>query len=194
MFTDYERESPPWFDDGIRSARRQRRSLERRWRHTKLEIHKQMYRPQCDVVSAEIDKARNSYYRSEIQKNMGDSRTIFSVVSQLLRKQKLPRLPSHNDQSKWTSWDFRRTFFQQSGKITSELKKNWARKPGETEASYLDGQLKGTQLDQFNLTSIEEFRELRSEAPAKTCHMDPKRTWLLKLPAITTIVNLSLES
>ena len=55
-------------------------------------------------------------------------------------------------------------------------------------------------LEFFHPTTEDEIRKLVMSSPSKHCNLDPIPTWILKyhidilLPAITNIVNLSLES
>ena len=53
----------PWFNDDIRAARKTRRQLERKWRDNwKLEVHRQEYRNQRDIVKNMINQAKIAHY------------------------------------------------------------------------------------------------------------------------------------
>ncbi|XP_038061112.1 uncharacterized protein LOC119731897 [Patiria miniata] len=52
----------PWYNNDIAEAKRKRRQLERRWRKSKLQIHREMFQSQRDLVKSKyskISKIRN---------------------------------------------------------------------------------------------------------------------------------------
>lgn len=91
----------PWFNDDIRAARKVRRQLERKWRDNgKLEIHRQEYCKQRDIVAALIKQAKIQYYSNEVTNCYGDQKRLFGFIDKLLHKSNEPVLPSAvSDQS-----------------------------------------------------------------------------------------------
>ena len=90
----------PWFNDDIRAARKTRRQLERKWRDNgKLEVHRQEYRNQRDIVKNIINQAKIDHYSSLVEESSGNQKKLFNIVDKLLHKPKTPVLPStHSDQ------------------------------------------------------------------------------------------------
>ena len=90
----------PWFNDDIRAARKTRRQLERKWRDNgKLEVHRQEYRNQCDIVKNMINQAKIDHYSSLVEERSGNQKKLFNIVEKLLHKPKTLVLPStHSDQ------------------------------------------------------------------------------------------------
>ena len=52
----------PWYSDIIHLARRKRRRVERRWKKTGLEIHRQMFLQQRESVAKLINETKQKYY------------------------------------------------------------------------------------------------------------------------------------
>ena len=72
------RRKDPWYNDDIHNARN-----EKRWRKTKLEIHRQIYVQHRTAVSAMITRAKRAHYESVLSSL--DQRTCFRVVNTLLK-------------------------------------------------------------------------------------------------------------
>ena len=88
------RPNTPWFSDKIHSAKCDRRDLEHKWRKSNLEIDRQMYCEQRQVVKHMIEEAKTSYYSASVDMCDGGQKSLYSVVNNLLRKNKEPVLPS----------------------------------------------------------------------------------------------------
>ena len=75
----------PWFNDDIRAARKTRRQLERKWRDNgKLEVHRQEYRNQRDIVKNMINQAKIDHYPSLVEESSRNQKTLFNIVHKLL--------------------------------------------------------------------------------------------------------------
>ena len=46
------RPQPPWYNDDIHDARKQKRKAEKKWRQTKLTVHKEIYKEKKDLCCA----------------------------------------------------------------------------------------------------------------------------------------------
>ena len=85
----------PWFNVAIQTARKLRRVHERKWRHIRLEIDRQLYCNQRKKVNELINVAKIEYYSSQITDCSGDQKKLFKVVNGLLHQaKKTPVLPS----------------------------------------------------------------------------------------------------
>ena len=83
------RTESPWSNDDIRAARKTRRQLERKWRDNgKLEVHRQEYRNQRDIVKNMINQAKIDLYSSLVGESSGNQNKLFNIVEKLLHKPK----------------------------------------------------------------------------------------------------------
>ena len=56
----------PWYTDVVRDTKTIRRKAERKWRQTRLVIHKQIYQAARDNVTALIGESKEAYYKDRI--------------------------------------------------------------------------------------------------------------------------------
>ena len=82
------RASNPWFNDEIRSARKVRRQLERKWMRSRLEVDRQEFCKQRRIVNKLVDKAETAYYSAQVDDCKGDQGKLFKIVNTLLHKSK----------------------------------------------------------------------------------------------------------
>ena len=59
------------------------RKAERRWRKTKLKIHHDIYKEELFTYGLELKKARQSFFSDLINKNINNSRLLFSTIDRL---------------------------------------------------------------------------------------------------------------
>ena len=74
----------PWYNSTLCDEKKRRRKLERLWRRTKLEIHKQMYKEQCIRMINLIMETKRQYYTKKIMECKGDCKKLFSITKRLL--------------------------------------------------------------------------------------------------------------
>ena len=48
----------PWFSDKLQELKHEKHKLERRWRHSRLEVHRQIYRDKCIEANKELLKTK----------------------------------------------------------------------------------------------------------------------------------------
>ena len=185
--------SQPWLDDSILDMRRKRRALERKWRHTGLEIDKQIYMSQIDNVKLHIRDAKVSYYNAAL--NNADTKATFQVLNSLTKSndQKLPAHENDNimcvafakffDEKVHKIIDFTRT------RVTAESVVLPLLPPSPPVRS---------PLNDLCPTDKGELQKIIEARPSKSCSLDVLPTWLLKttlpatLPTVVRIVNTSL--
>ena len=85
----------PWYTDELRSAKRERRRLERQWQKHRLEIHHQLYKNQCHIMNRLLLKARRDYVLSKITECGKDQKGIFKITNRLLGAGASNLLPQH---------------------------------------------------------------------------------------------------
>jgi hypothetical protein len=183
-----------WYDDDIHHARQLRRSNEKKWRQTKLEIHRQIFVHHRLQVNTMILKAKQSYYETKL--STGDQKVCFQVITSMLDSCGSPQPDTTNTES--LSEEFT-TFF--SDKITrihkqiqEQLDDIGISARVESPTAFI-----GTKLNQLGTTTPEELSRIVRQCPNKTCSLDPLPTELLKktlrvhLPYLVSLVNNSFR-
>ena len=166
-----------------------------------MEVDRQIYIAQRQVVYNMIYDAKAKYYRDKIS-SCSDQKELFKIVESLLHQKGKAKLPSHHSKEELAE-DFNNFFISKITKIRDDL----------DSFSTTDNQIASTTADNkhnhANVTSClndftpateKEICEIITASPPKSCDSDPIPTWILKkhlhllAPLITRIVNLSLES
>ena len=88
-----------WYNDDLRDAKQERRRLERTWRKSKLEVHKQMFREQCKLVNDMLLYAKTTFYSEKIRAFGKDQKKLFASANTLLKKNNNTNLPTNESQS-----------------------------------------------------------------------------------------------
>ena len=89
-----KRTSSPWMTLEITQAKVQRRLVERKWRESGLNLHREIYVKQRNMVSNMVSKAKEDYLCHKIVK-CGSSRELFRLSSQMMGKFGDTMLPSN---------------------------------------------------------------------------------------------------
>lgn len=186
-----DRPSAPWMSDDVREARRKRRRAERRWRRTRLTVHRDIFVKERAAVRACIQSAKEQFYCGKIDTS-SSCRVLFSMSNQLLGRKRGTPLPSDvpRDELPQRFSDF---FLNKIKSIRDDLDSRACEPP---TFSVFDGPF----FTHFEPVSETEIEELISASAAKSCMLDPIPTTLLKqcssviVPVITDIVNASLAS
>ena len=71
------RSRPPWFDDEIMQARRDRRKAEKRWRRTGLASDLLAFKSKRNYVIYIMNNARRTYYSQVITENSSNQSKLF---------------------------------------------------------------------------------------------------------------------
>ncbi|XP_070196467.1 uncharacterized protein [Littorina saxatilis] len=88
-----ERQPAPWFSEDITAAKIERRRAERAWRHSGLEVHRQILRDALLRVTQAITAAKVEHFHDRIA-NASSSRELFSIMSSLLGSSPAAPLPT----------------------------------------------------------------------------------------------------
>ncbi|XP_072020235.1 uncharacterized protein [Amphiura filiformis] len=83
----------PWYNDEIREAKHKRRQLEKKWRHSKLEIDRQLYSEQRQFVIGLMCNAKINFYSALINESANDQKQMFKTFDKLLHRSKDSPLP-----------------------------------------------------------------------------------------------------
>ena len=191
------RKESPWYTSDIKSLKRECRKIERKWRRTKLEIHKQLYSKALKTVTEAITAAKRHYYLSEI--NSTDNSDLFKLSNKIMHKQKGAPLPQYNSALELAT-RFNKFFVEKILNIRQELNAiSIHLSTSDSSMPEIPHKLITSVLDTFNPTDNDEIRKIIMSTKSNQCALDPIPTRLLKnclevlLPIITKIVNLSLS-
>ena len=182
----------PWLTPEIAHAKRARRRAERRWRKTKLTVHKQIFHTARRRVSTLISSAKNTYFQNKIITS-SSSKQLFTTMNHLLGTQKNSPLPTtHSHEELPTVFS---NYF--TTKIQT-LRENLDTTP--CQPCPPDPPFSGSSLRTFTPISQEELLKTIRSMSLKTCELDPLPASLYSdclpalLPFITDIINTSLKS
>ena len=182
----------PWLTPEIAHAKRAHRRAERRWRKTKLTVHKQIFHTARRRVSTLISSAKNTYFQNKIITS-SSSKQLFTTMNHLLGTQKNSPLPTtHSHEELPTVFS---NYF--TTKIQT-LRENLDTTP--CQPCPPDPPFSGSSLRTFTPISQEELLKTIRSMSLKTCELDPLPASLYSdclpalLPFITDIINTSLKS
>ena len=190
------RRKEPWYNDDIHGARALRRANEKRWRTTKLEVHRQIFVEHRTAVNNMIKRAKRAHYESVLSSL--DQRTCFRVVNTLLKPPGTILPESSNTEALCN--DFATYFAEKTRGIRMQIRTMLT---NDEECSDYgidsDSQRLSSELDQLLPTSEEEIKNIIRLCPPKTCSLDSCPTDLLKktvgvhVPYLVAIVNNSFK-
>ena len=71
--------------------------MERKWRHTPIQINRDIYKTQCGRVKHMIKAAKLDSFLSELKLCKGDTRRLYRLLNGLLQRRKSTSPPSNED-------------------------------------------------------------------------------------------------
>ena len=185
----------PWYTDEIATEKRKRRSLERRWRSSRLSGDYENYVTQCNVVNNMLRAAKVSYYGSVIEGSRHGQRVLFQTVEKLLHTKPKPQYPTSCSDADLAN-KFADFFTEKIVRIQNSLDS-----PTSTPGQLLDvSPPPDCVLSCFETVAEDHVASLITSSAIKCCPLDPAPAVILKecvsviLPVITKIVNLSINS
>ena len=190
------RDRSPWISDEIQLARRNRRKAERKWRATRLTIHRDIYKEQRHHVTELIKRSKTEYYSQLVDENSSDQKALFRIINTLLHHKQQQPLPAHTDLESLAN-NFGNYFTEKIEKIQEHLH---SLSSGTADPEQTPQRGCAKKLEHFTPATEEEVKRTIQKAPEKSCGLDPLPTGLLKqcleemVPYITAIVNKSLSS
>ena len=155
-----DRPAAPWMTEKIRDARRRRRLAERRWRATRLTVHREIYAKERAAVKACIQEAKRRFYCEKIDSS-SSCRQLFAVSSELLGKSSTAPLPSDIPRSDLP--DQSSDFFSDKTDLIRDDQDSRSREP--PTFAIFDSPL----LSQFEPVTEKPIRELILRSPTKSC-------------------------
>nr|XP_002739487.1 PREDICTED: RNA-directed DNA polymerase from mobile element jockey-like [Saccoglossus kowalevskii] len=190
------RPNADWYTTDIMVAKKTRRFHERKWRTTKLEIHKQIYRTHCSKVHKLIQNAKSKYYSDIIEVNAHNQKALFQLSSNLTTDKTSP-LPTHSSLHQLTE-SFSEFFTNKITNIRHGLDLDGQ---GDNNRVIYTSNATCTseQLSSFQPTTTQELKKIIKESPSKSCCLDPIPTYLFKkvqsqiIPWVMCLINLSFQ-
>ena len=181
-----------WYNNTIHEARQKRRQLEQKFRKAPLEINKQMFLSQRDIVVKLIDDAKTTYYRDKL--TSANTKEVFSVIHELLSPRTTQQLPPAGTTLELAN-SFIDFFHSKVSKIRTELDQLKVGPPPPLANKVFE-----FKLESFLPITEPDLHKLIMSCPSKSCSQDPIPTWLLKdlpvlqvlVPLMTTLINTSL--
>ena len=164
------RQNAPWYTEDIRDSKRRHRLLERRWRKSKLEVDKMLYRNQCAVLAKQLSDRKATYYSTKVRECAGNPKLLHKLTDKLITNQHQQQLPSDGDEIRLAN-NFNDFFDDKISKIGSNFYLN----DDTVEESF-----RGKKLENIRPATIDEVRALIVSYSNKSCKLDPIPTWLLK--------------
>ncbi len=191
------RHQTPWFSKELHEEKIIRRKLEGKWRSTKSEEDREIFKRQRQKVQNMNSTLKKEFYTSTV-KQQNDPKGLFKLINTLLHKRKdlpLPCLPPHESASELAE-EFSDHFAGKIEKIRGDL----IQLQGNITDSDDEGKMYITEMLFLTPATEEEIKSILLKSPTMACELDPIPTWLLKvcidevLPLITEIINLSLST
>lgn len=186
----------PWYSETLREMKRLKRSSERKWRSSKLEIHKQIYQQHCQEYRLLLNDAKSAHYKKVISETNGTN--LFKIIDKMFKVSSTPVLPSH-ECSESLANDFITYFVGKIDKLHSELLKQQTSKADQAQESK-SSSLTSAKFHEFHPVTADCINKLIMKSPNKSSLLDPIPTALLKdcldvlLPTVTNIINSSLAT
>ena len=115
-----ERPRVPWFNEEIKTAKRERRKAEKRWRRTRLDSDMAAFKVKRNAATALMNKARREFYTNFIEENSRDQKKLFAAGNRLLNRGSADWLPLTTDRAQFAE-DIGKFFVQKIEHMRSRL-------------------------------------------------------------------------
>ena len=90
------RQKTPWFSEGLSEAKRQLRRAERRWRQSRLTVHRDMFTSLRDMYRHELITTKSAYVCDKIQESTRNMKSMYRVANDLMGRKQSRILPEHH--------------------------------------------------------------------------------------------------
>ena len=169
----------PWYNMGrFIKAKQIRRQYKRKWRHTSLQVHREIYKTQCAEVKRTIIKAKSDYYTSEIEQCGCDNRRLYRLLNGLLQRRKSHYLPVNNNIHEFASRFS--TFFSAKIEMIRVAFQSHSTLVSSSTRDHHPAPWVSRRLELFPTVTTSDIHSLFIKSPATSCVLDPLPTWLLK--------------
>ena len=194
--TIVKRPEQPWFNDELRDAKISKRRCERKWRKSKDEADKWLFKKARNKLVHQLETSRNTFYTDKINACEGDTKKLFNIINDLTGKKQASPLPPGNDM-KTLADSFAEFFLQKVDRIQDDI---YQKCQAEGVCRLPEaGVAVSHRLSDFKVLEVDDVLQLMASSASKHCRLDPAPTWLVKecrtelLPLLLTIINRSLQ-
>ncbi len=188
----------PWYTSEIALARQERRRLERRWRHTKLTVDREIFVAQKLLVNNMLYKAKANYYVNLVKSQSDNPKQLWTAINSLSGNTKSKVLPDHDNLSSMVN-SFNLFF---TGKVT-QIRANIGiidHPDNVDSANDLSPDVSSTvNMSAFQSIKESDIKIIMKCSPSKSCSLDPIPTYLLQscetiVSPLTKLINSSLNT
>ncbi len=197
------RDSSPWINSAVLDGRRKLCKSEKIWRGGGyLEGHFASFKQASSQYSAILQQVKSNYLCSIVAECSGDQKKLYKVVDSWLSRKQERSLPSHQSPIVLAE-TFSSLFRDKVEKIRAELVDARAHldySEVNTSTAFLDTHTEDDLFTEFSIVTVEDVHRVITASPTTSCILRPIPTATLRkvahllVPAITSIVNLSLQT
>ena len=192
------RPNAQWYSDELRHAKHARRRTEKVWRRTKLSVHRQLFREQCNAVNKLMISAKKTFFSAKIRDCGKDQKQLFKLTSHLTGNTGHVILTIHEsaDQLATIFGDF---YIDKVATVRRNINIGNLCDIHETTLDD-DVMFDGIPLQRFLPATHDDVKRIITNSPNNSCDLDPIPTWLLRqcldhfVPLLTAIINKSLTT
>ena len=186
----------PWFNNEVKSVKRERRRAERKWRRTRQRCDFQIYKSRKNYMIFVMNRSRKKYFTDFVLEHGSDQRKLFNAAKSLFHQRNDLNFPAYDDQIMLAN-DIGEFFVQKVENIRNEL---------DLSASDLHDRVfdelvaLNASFDSFKQLDEEDVKHLIAKSNRKTSSLDPMPTSIvvqcqdILLPVLTRMINISLNS
>nr|KAG5696973.1 hypothetical protein BaRGS_008435 [Batillaria attramentaria] len=183
-----------WFSEDVHEEKRKKHHAERVWRHTRLEVHRQLYKSARNRYNKAVKSAKSDFIVNSL--STSDPRRLYSIVNNLLGKKEASSVLPELDEK--TAADTLSSFSDKITKINDELQvlKSTISSVETTSPSFI-----GSPLNKFIPVTNDQLQEIILKSNKTfSPNVDPVPTKLalefldILLPVMVNIINISLAT
>ena len=186
----------PWFNNEVKSVKRERRRAERKWRRTRQLCDFQIYKSKKNYMIFVMNRSRKKYYTDFVLEHGSDQRKLFNAAKSLFHQRNDLNFLAYDDQIMLAN-DIGELFVQKVENIRNEL---------DLSASDLHDRVfdelvaLNATFDSVKQLDEEDVKHLIAKSNRKTSSLDPMPTSIVAqcqdilLPVLTRMINMSLNS
>ena len=189
------RPKKPWHTEELSSAKSNLHRAERRWRKTRLAVHRQMYMMLRDAYRRQLTTPKANHFCMMIHEAGHNMKAMFGVTNVLLGRSTPVQLPDSRNDSILAE-TFHQFFIDKILNICRTI--DLRAEPNTFDRQPSDVGLH--QHAQLTLATTADTRRIVLQSSVKSCDLDPMPTSLLKgnidllAPILTDIINTSLAT
>ena len=155
--------------DEVFTAKHKRRSAERQWRNTKLEVNLQIYQAARNEVNCLIRKVKIDHIARKITESKGNSKQLFAITKKLTDPPTSSVQPSQ-EVSAQRAEAFADFFLDKVENIRENITRQ---QQPDNKPLKQDKPFSETLLLAFDPAEVKEVADIIKSSPCKSCELDP---------------------